>query len=246
MRREQIALFSPAMEGSGDVVAYGDYGRPVLAFPSEQGSATDYEDRGMVDSIAWLIEEGRTKLYCVGTYDASSWMAAHLSLEERAREHGKYEDWILNQVVPWIVEDCSGRADIVTNGCSFGAYHAVNFALKRADRFPLAIGQSGSYDISNLGPGDGGDTFYFNNPISYMTNQQGDPLRWLRDHAYVVLVCGQGQWEDTTGSLDSTLAFQRVLADKGISHEMDLWGNDVPHDWPSWRSQFAHHLQRFC
>ena len=160
MRRERVSLYSPAIGGSGDLMAYGDYGRPVLAFPSEQGHATDYEDREMVDSIAWLIEEGRTKLYCVASYDASSWMAADLSLEERAREHGKYEDWILNQIVPWIVDDCSGRADIVTNGCSFGAYHAVNFALKRPDVFPVAIGQSGSYDISTLGPGDGGQSFY--------------------------------------------------------------------------------------
>ncbi|MDP9209563.1 MAG: esterase, partial [Actinomycetota bacterium] len=25
----------------------------------------------------------------------------------------------------------------------------------------------------------------------------------------------------------------------------DLWGHDVPHDWPSWRAQLAHHLPRF-
>ena len=37
-----------------------------------------------------------------------------------------------------------------------------------------------------------------------------------------------------------------VLAEKGIRHELDLWGYDVPHDWPSWRAQIAHHLPRFC
>ena len=26
---------------------------------------------------------------------------------------------------------------------------------------------------------------------------------------------------------------------------LDLWGHDVPHDWPSWRRQIAHHLPRF-
>jgi esterase/lipase superfamily enzyme len=29
-------------------------------------------------------------------------------------------------------------------------------------------------------------------------------------------------------------------------HELDLWGYDVPHDWPSWRVQLAYHLPRFC
>ena len=56
---------------------------------------------------------------------------------------------------------------------------------------------------------------------------------------------GQGQWEDTTGALDSTKWFASRLAEKGIKHELDLWGYDVPHDWPSWRNQIAHHLQRF-
>jgi esterase/lipase superfamily enzyme len=37
-----------------------------------------------------------------------------------------------------------------------------------------------------------------------------------------------------------------LLAAKGIRHEMDLWGHDTPHDWPSWQAQLAHHLPRFC
>jgi esterase/lipase superfamily enzyme len=31
-----------------------------------------------------------------------------------------------------------------------------------------------------------------------------------------------------------------------LRHELDLWGHDVPHDWPSWRAQLAHHLPRCC
>jgi esterase/lipase superfamily enzyme len=53
-------------------------------------------------------------------------------------------------------------------------------------------------------------------------------------------------WEDTTGALEATKRFAGVLAAKSIPHELDLWGFDVPHDWPSWRAQLAHHLPRFC
>jgi esterase/lipase superfamily enzyme len=74
----------------------------------------------------------------------------------------------------------------------------------------------------------------------------GDHLDWLRGQLSLLLVCGQGQWEDTTGSLDATRRFAELLASKGIRHEMDLWGHDVPHDWTSWRAQLAHHLPRFC
>ena len=74
----------------------------------------------------------------------------------------------------------------------------------------------------------------------------GGHLDWLRSRLSVLLVCGQGQWEDTTGSLESTKRMAGLLGEKGIRHELDLWGHDVPHDWPSWRAQIAHHLPRFC
>ena len=61
----------------------------------------------------------------------------------------------------------------------------------------------------------------------------------------LLLVCGQGQWEDTTGALEQHAALRAQLGEKGIRHELDLWGHDVPHDWPSWRPQIAHHLPRF-
>jgi esterase/lipase superfamily enzyme len=60
-----------------------------------------------------------------------------------------------------------------------------------------------------------------------------------------VLVCGQGQWEDTTGALESTRRFAALLGEKGIHCVADYWGHDVAHDWPSWRAQLAYHLARW-
>ena len=69
-------------------------------------------------------------------------------MHERARNHERYESWIVDQVVPHIQQD-SHAHDIATLGVSLGAYHAVNIALKRADLFPLALGFSGNYDPSS-------------------------------------------------------------------------------------------------
>jgi esterase/lipase superfamily enzyme len=230
----------------GSVIAYGHWGRPLLAFPSEQGEAGQYEAFGMVDAVGWLIDSGRVKLYCVDGWDAGTWHDHSVPLEERARRHGGYESWIAERVLPWIWDDCGGRADIAVTGVSFGAYHAANFALKRADVFPLAICQSGVYDVAVVGWGERGDALYFNNPMDYVTHLHGDHLDWLRSRVSLLLVCGQGQWEDTTGALVSTTRFAELLREKGIRCELDLWGHDVPHDWPSWRAQLAHHLPRFC
>ena len=160
--------------------------------------------------------------------------------------HEGYETWILDAVVPHIRED-SGEAELGAMGCSLGAYHALNLAFRRADLFPLALCFSGNYDPASWnGWGERGNEAYFNNPLDYVVNLTGDHLEWLREQVSLLLVCGQGQWEDTTGALASTKRFAALLAGQGIKYELDLWGHDVPHDWPSWRTQLAHHLPRFC
>ncbi len=228
----------------GTVLAYGHYGRPVVAFPSENGDVNDWEERGMVEALGWLLDEGRLKLYCVPSFDRESWTRSDLELEERAQRHGHYEWWLLARLVPFVQSD-SHTHELIATGASFGAYHAANFCLKRADVFSVAICMSGVYDVAVQGGGARGDAVYFNNPLDYVANLSGDHLEWLRGQASLLLVCGQGQWEDTTGALASTRRFGELLGEKGIRHEVDLWGDDVPHDWPSWRRQLAHHLPRF-
>jgi esterase/lipase superfamily enzyme len=240
-------LHSPTIGHAGEVIRYGHWGRPFLVFPAEGGSAPDFASNGMVDAVAPLIDAGRVKLYCVDSYDGATWAAGDVPLEERAKRHVWYESWILDQVVPYIVDDCGGPSDIATVGASMGAFHALNLAFRRADLFPLALCLSGNYDPTNWGGwGERGDTVYFNNPTDYVGHLHGDHLDWLRGRLSIVLVCGQGQWEDTTGALESTRRMAGLLADKGIRHELDLWGLDTPHDWPSWRAQLAYHLPRLC
>jgi esterase/lipase superfamily enzyme len=229
------------------VAAYGHWGRPVLAFPTEGGDAGEFERQGMVGAIGDLLAAGRVKLYCVDSFDRETWSNRAIPLEERARRHGVYEAWLLGEVVPFVRADCGGGGELIACGASLGAFHAANFALKRADVFPLAICLSGNYDPAAWdGWGDRGDAAYFNNPMDYVPHLVGAHLDWIRSQLSLLLVCGQGQWEDTTGALDSTRRFAEVLQAKAIRCELDLWGYDIPHDWPSWRAQLAHHLPRFC
>ena len=84
-----VELYSPAIGAAATVAIYGHWGRPVLVFPSEQGRAVDFANNGMVDAVAPLLEAGRVKLYCVDSYDGQTWAAKHLTLEDRARAHGR-------------------------------------------------------------------------------------------------------------------------------------------------------------
>lgn len=243
-----VELAASTSDFRGQVVVHGHFGRPVLVFPSEAGRAWDFENNGMVDAIRWMVDAGRVKLYCVDSADAFTWSDLSVALEERARRHELYERWVLEDVVPFLREDCAGRSDIVTLGCSLGAFHAANLALRHADLFPQALCLSGSYDPSEWDAwGHRGDAAYFHNPMEYVMNLHGDHLDWLRSAVHLVLVVGQGSWEvDPTRALPSTRRFAAVLSEKGIPHELDVWGYDVPHDWTSWQRQLAHHLPRFC
>ena len=242
-----VELTSAGGGWRGQVVGYGHWGTPVVVFPSEAGRAWDFENNGMVDAVRWLLDAGRVKLYCVDAADAVTWSDRSVPLEERAARHDHYERWVLEQVVPYVHQDSGGVQPILTVGCSLGAYHAANIALRNANVFPRAIAMSGSYDPTAWHAwGDRGHATYFHNPMDYVERLGGEHLEWLRSRVRVLLVCGQGQWEDTTGALESSKRLDGLLSEKGIKHELDLWGHDVPHDWPSWRAQFAHHLPRFC
>ena len=255
MRRSQHEFaFGPA-HGHADVpdrmltvMAYGHFGRPVLVFPTEAGRAGDFEANGMVGAVAHLVDAGRVKLYCVDSVDDWSWSDRTVSTEDRAHRHGVYQRWLLDQVVPLIHHDTSPDAELITLGCSLGAFHAVQFALQRADLAPLAIGLSGNYDVRTWHAwGDTADATYFANPTDYVPRLHGDHLDWLRSRLSVVLTVGQGAWEThPTGALPSSVRMARLLQDQGLRCELDLWGYDVSHDWEWWQRQLAHHLPRFC
>jgi esterase/lipase superfamily enzyme len=216
-------------EDRDGVLVFGQWGRPVLVFPSAERTRYEWEEHGMVDAVRDLIDAGRCKLYCVDSWDARTWWDDWLPLEERARRHEAYERWVIERIE---------GDDVITAGVSMGAYHAANITLRRPHRFPLALCLSGIYDVAPLGWGERGDAVYFNNPVDYAGGLDGSP-------ASLQLVVGRGMWEDTTRALESTLHFAEVLGSAGIRHELDVWGEEAPHDWPAWRAQLAKHLPRF-
>ena len=91
------------------VAVFGHYGRPVLAFPSEGGQglrlARQRHDRR--GRRADRRRPGQALLRRLLRRRVV--VEPSLPLEERAREHGRYESWILDQVVPFIHHDTRRR-----------------------------------------------------------------------------------------------------------------------------------------
>jgi esterase/lipase superfamily enzyme len=216
-------------EDRDGVLVLGQAGRRMLVFPSQERTRYEWEEHGMVAAVHELVDAGRVQLFCVDSWDWTTWNDDWLPLEERGRRYEAYQQWLLEQVE---------GGDIVTAGVSMGAYHAANLTLRRPDRFPLALCFSGIFDITRFGWGERGDAVYFNNPADFVAGLDSSP-------ASLLLTVGRGMWEDTTGALEQTLRFAGLLREKGIRHELDVWGEEAPHDWPAWRAQLAKHLPRF-
>jgi esterase/lipase superfamily enzyme len=242
MQKRYEKIYSPAIGREIEILAFGHYGEPVIAFPSGGGRYFDFESNGMIGAISHLIEAGKVKVYCPDGIDHESWLNHDSDPHWRAVRHNAYQDFIVNNLVPAIREDCkSPNVSIGLTGCSLGAYHAANFALKFPGTFHYALCMSGRYDIEPVA-GGGDIEVYFNNPIAYVEHMGEDTLRGLRGRTHIALVCGQGAWEDRC--IEETNRLADLLGWKGISHERDLWGFDVEHHWYRWRKQIAFHFEK--
>lgn len=220
---------------------HGHFGVPVLVFPSASGMAHEWQAHGMIDALADLIDAGRIKLYCSETNVAEAWTRKENDPAWRIKRHQAFELYVVNELVPLIRRDCRTEdIRIAVAGTSLGAYYSANFALKHPTIFNYALCMSGRYDVAWLTDGFSNTEIYFNNPMAYVPNLKGPDLELVQRNTHLVLVCGQGKWED--GNIEETGTFADILAAKGISHQRDFWGADVSHEWEWWRRQARHHL----
>jgi esterase/lipase superfamily enzyme len=73
MQIEYHKWFSPILGHDMELKVYGYYGKLVLVFPSQQGRFHDFEDWGMMTTLARFIESGQIKLFAVDSLDSQSW-----------------------------------------------------------------------------------------------------------------------------------------------------------------------------
>jgi esterase/lipase superfamily enzyme len=233
--------FSEALGHDMALRVYGDAGRPVLAFPSQNGRWWDFEGWGMVGSVDHLIDAGRMRLIAVDGIDWQSWTNEGSHPGDRGRRHEDYDRYVAQEVVPF-AQELTGYERVWAVGASMGAYHAVNFVFRHPDLFDGLVAMSGLYDLRSFVGDFVDDNVYYNSPLLYMRNLE-DP--WYLDRlreARLAIVVGQGAWEDEM--IADTRELEEILRAKGIPAIVDYWGHDVNHDWPWWRVMLPHYLER--
>ena len=243
MKKRLERVHSPQLGRGVSLWSYGHWGPPLLVFPTAAGFAHEWEAQGMVEALAPLVDGGRLKLYCPESNVAEAWTRRENEPAWRIRRHDAYERFVVETLVPKIREDCQTPGiPIAVAGASLGAFYAANFALKHPETFRWALCLSGRYAMTHFTDGFSDLEVYFNNPLAYVPGLGGEALERVRRNTRLVLVCGQGMWEE--GCIEETRALAAALEAKGVPHELDLWGHDVAHDWSWWKRQAQLHLGR--
>ena len=240
MHVEGHTWFSPALGHDMSLKVYGHDGRPVVAFPSQEGRYWDFEDRGMVDACAGFIDRGRVRIVSVDGIDWQTWANWNAHPGERARRHDDYDRYLANEVVPF-VRDLTGRETAWATGASMGAFHAANALFRHPDLFDGLVAMSGLYQLRMFIGDAVDDAVYFNSPLLFLPGLE-DP--WYLDRfraAKIAIVVGQGAWEEEM--VADTKALEEILRAKSIPAVVDYWGHDVNHDWPWWRKMLPHYLE---
>ncbi len=167
-------------------------------------------------------------------------MNKNVSVHESARRQMLFSRYVEEEVVPYIRRAVRNEdARIAVAGASFGAFHAANQFFRRPELFDTLIAMSGFFDLEPdyLG-GWMNDDIYFNNPMSFVPNIHDSHQRHMIEHAQVHIITGQGAYEAPHASR----RFSNMLWDAGIWNNLDVWGHDMKHDWPTWRAMLPHYL----
>jgi len=234
LRKEIFGWYSPRLGLEMPIVRYGDWGHALLLFPTAQADFLENERFFLIKAIEKHILAGRVQVFSIDSINRYAWMDDDVSVPEAARRQALYSGYIEEEVLPHI-RRClrNPSARIAASGASFGAFYAANAVFRRPDLFDALIAMSGFYDLgSSYLRGYMDDNVYFNNPLSYLPNLNDHGiLQTLRHHTQLHILTGQGDYEVP----EASKRLSSALWSKAVPNNLDLWGFDVDHDWPSWR-----------
>ena len=236
MIRNYYKWYSEALNQEMELLVFGHSGASVLFFPTRCARFYDYENWGVLDSLETKINAGLLQVYSVDSFDTESFYNEYKNAEEKIKRHINYETYILKEVIPFIDKQNPNSYKIVA-GCSMGAFHAVNIALRHPTKFNKVVAMSGRYDLSqNLGDfkdlfnGERNDEIYFNTPNQFLANLTDKKILNAIRKLDITIAIGE-----TDAFLPDNQHFSKICNEKQIDHKFIIWENEA-HRPKYWRT----------
>lgn len=231
MKEEYFKWFSQHLNRDVEMMVFGHAGYPVVIFPTSKGSFHENKDMGLVGSAHWFIEQGLIQIFCPESNDAQSFYHKGIHPHQRIQNHVAYDKMICHEIVERIRLN-TPASKVAMAGCSFGGYHAANFAFRHPGYVSHMFSMSGAFDIRDFMDGYQHDDIFYNSPLEY--------LNGLNDHELwnMKIVLGTSNWDIC---YDANIKLHDVLERRGIPHWFDV-RHEKKHDWPVWKEMFPHYL----
>lgn len=233
LKESYIKWYSRYISRDFEALVFGHAGFPLILFPTSMGRFYENKDFGLIESARWFIEQGLVKIYCPDGMDKQSWYNYGIHPSDRVKTHNAYENVILYDIVQHVRND-TPTGKVALAGCSFGGYHAANFAFRHPGLVAYLFTMGAAFDIRSRVFGYYDSNVYYNNPVDFLPNAS-DPNLYNMG-----IVLGTGEYDICK---DANLHMSHLLGSKGISHWLDLRPG-ANHDWPVWRQMFPHYLSR--
>jgi esterase/lipase superfamily enzyme len=234
MDREYHKWYSDRLGREMEVLVFGHAGARVVVFPARFGRFYDYENWGLIESSRHRIDNGWLQFYCVDGIDGEALYSDRHHPRERIERHLRYQGYVIEEVLP-LSRAKNANPALIAHGCSLGAYHAVNVALRHPHLFTKVVAFSGRYDLTapvgefrGLLDGYYDDDVYFNTPNHFVPNLDNpwvlDPIKRME----IILAIGE---QDPF--LDDNRRLSTRLWDKGAWNALHVWGGRAhrPREW---------------
>ena len=234
MNREYHKWHSSNLQRDMELLVFGHRGKAVLLFPTRMARFYDYENWGIIDALKDRINNGELQLFCVDSVDVESFYNQYVHPSERINRHLQYEQYILHEVIPLMHNKNNGN-ELEVAGCSMGAFHAINLAMKYPHLFNKVVAMSGRYDLGiniqyfkDLFDGFHNENIYFNTPMQFIANMHDESLLSNIRKMEIIMAIGQ-----TDSFLSVNQEFSHILLAKGIPHHLYVWDKDAhrPRYW---------------
>src|SRR5687767_11964193 len=101
------------------IVRYGNWGHPLLLFPTAQADFLENERFFLIKSIEAHIFAGRVQVFSIDSINRHAWMNREIPIPEKARRQALYSGYVEEEVVPHIRRCVQSReARIGVSGAS--------------------------------------------------------------------------------------------------------------------------------